>query len=118
MAAKEKKKLANVVDPVAMRTERIHTLFDNLDKGGRGVVRVEDFPTLGDSVAVTLSSAEMSRASHRLDPTESGEISFEDYEVWMMEPANVTVRKLFQPEVIELIEQVRRRRILTSSINR
>ena len=105
MAKKEAKAKKHVVDPVAMRTERITTLFNALDKPGRGIIRVEDFPNLGDSVEVELSAAEMSRASRKLDPDETTEITFEAYEVWMMEPTNETVRKLFQPEVIELIER-------------
>jgi hypothetical protein len=104
MAAKATKKQKDKVDPVAMRSERISTLFKALDKSGRGVIRVEDFPQLGASIEVEISAAEMSRASHELDPAESGEISFEDYESWMMDPANATAQKLFQLEVIELFE--------------
>lgn len=105
MVAKAAKKQATMVDPVAMRSERILTLFSVLDKSGRGVIRVEDFADLGVSIDVQISAAEMSRSSVKLDPEESGEISFEDYESWMMDPENETARKLFQPEVVQLFER-------------
>jgi Ca2+-binding EF-hand superfamily protein len=104
-AAAKARALANVIDPVAMRTERIDTLFKALDRQGRGVIRSEQFASLGNSVEVELTAAEMSRASHKLDPDETGSIPFEVYEAWMLESDNAIARKLFQPEVVELIEK-------------
>ena len=60
------KRISQVFDPVAMRTERIDTLFQALDRQGRGVIRLEQFALLGNSVEVELTAAEMSRASHKL----------------------------------------------------
>lgn len=109
-AKKEAKNKDAATDPAVMRTERIKALFAAMDRHGKECIPVQAFDQLGTELGeeVVISKGEISRVAAQLDPDETGEIDLETFTEWMLDKSSesfATVRKLYAPEVLELIDR-------------